>query len=193
MTNDIASSDIRDQVLRKIGRNVVNFQKMESMLKILNTQQGLTGSINEIEGILEKRTKSTSKQSMGQLAGSFVQSAYSNIQQEPPEQKDPQDFSVSFSFRINMEASLVAERKKALRAVVAERNKLIHRWLASFDPNSLDSCEQLRVALDEQHARIMPEFEALKSIVLAVRTMMSQTAQQLTPELLERLAIELES
>ena len=61
------------------------------------------------------------------------------------------------------------ERKRALSAVVAERNKLIHKWLSAFNPNSIESCLELGHALDEQHARIWPEFEMLKSIVLAFR------------------------
>jgi hypothetical protein len=52
---------------------------------------------------------------------------------------------------------------------VAERNKLIHRWLAAFNPNSIESCVELASALDEQHARVWPEFEILKSLVIALR------------------------
>lgn len=52
---------------------------------------------------------------------------------------------------------------------MAERNKLIHRWLAAFNPNSIESCVELAAAFDEQHARVLPEFEILKSLVFALK------------------------
>jgi hypothetical protein len=56
-----------------------------------------------------------------------------------------------------------------LSSVVAERNKLIHQWLVAFNPNSIESCVELAAALDEQHAKIWPEFEILKSLVQALK------------------------
>ena len=71
--------------------------------------------------------------------------------------------------RVESDAELVKERKKALSSVVAERNRLIHQWLAAFDPNSIESFTELALALDEQHARIWPEYEILRSMVQALR------------------------
>jgi hypothetical protein len=178
MTTDIVLADARDQVLRKIGRNVVNFQKMEAMLTFLNTQQAMNGSLKDIAKILAKAQKVAAKQPMGRLAEAFVRSAYSNTH-GASEQGTQNEISVSFSLRIDLDPALVAERKKALRAVVAERNKLIHKWVASFDPNSLESCKIFGVALDEQHARTWPEFETLRAIVLAVREHHREAAQYL--------------
>jgi hypothetical protein len=90
MTAGIALPDARDQTLRKIGRNMVNFQKMEAMLRFL--------------------------------------------------------------------------------------------WLASFDPNSAESCLSLGVDLDEQHARIWPEFETLKAIVQAVHEYQREAMQYLAAD-----------
>jgi hypothetical protein len=89
---------------------------------------------------------------------------------------------VSFSFRMELAPELVRERKKALRSVVAERNKLVHKWLASFDPNSPESCRSLCVDLDEQHTRIWPEFETLKAIVKAIREFQHEAAQYFVSE-----------
>ena len=53
-TADIALADVRDAVLRKIGRNVVNFQKMEAMLKLLNTQQAMNGSLKDVKDTVKE-------------------------------------------------------------------------------------------------------------------------------------------
>jgi hypothetical protein len=71
-----------------------------------------------------------------------------------------------------------------LRAIVRERNKLVHQWLASFDPNSLESCETLGIALDEQNAIVRPEFDALRAIVLALREFQREVAQYLESDAL---------
>jgi hypothetical protein len=178
MATDIALADVRDRVLRKLGRNVVNFQKMEAMLKFINTQQAMSGSLKDIAKVLATAKKTTSNQPMGRLAEVFVRSVYSGAQ-GAADRSDQKDISVSFFLRMDVDPALAAERKKALRAVVAERNKLIHEWAASFDPNSLETCSTLEVALDEQHARIWPEFETLRAIVLAVREHHREVAQYL--------------
>jgi len=181
MTTDIVLADVRNEVLRKIGRNVVNFQKMEAMLKFLNTQQAMSGAFSDISKLVARAKKATSKQPMGQLADAFIRSAYS-AKQDVVRPDDPTAVSVTFSLRIEADPALAAERKRALRSVVKERNKLVHKWLASFDPNSLESCEALGADLDEQHKRIWPEFETLKAIVLVVREYQREAAQYLTSD-----------
>jgi hypothetical protein len=178
MTHGVALLEARNEVLRKIGRNVVNFQKMEAMLKFLNTQQAMSGSLSDISKLAARAKKVTSKQPMGRLADAFVRSVYS-AKQGAVRQDDPTEVSFSFSVRIEADPALAAERKRALRSVVAERNKLIHKWAASFNPNSLETCEALAADLDKQNAKVLPEYETLKAIVLAVREYQRQAAQYL--------------
>jgi hypothetical protein len=159
---------VRDDVLRKIGRNVVNFQKMEAMLKALNAQQSISGSLSDLHALATNARKAVAKKTMGPLVEAFVNSAFSAAP-EPREHAVVKEVAVSFSFRIEANEAIAKERKKALRAVVAERNRLVHRWLPEFDPHSKDSCLRLSAELDAQHARVAPEFEALKSIFTAFK------------------------
>jgi len=163
----------RDDVLRKIGRNVVNFQKMEAMLKALNAQQSITGSLGELQVLLASARKAVAKKTMGPLAEAFVNSVFSAAP-KVREPVDSREVAVSFSFRIEADQLIAEERKKALRAVVAERNKLVHRWLAGFDPHSKESCVQLSAKLDAQHASVMPEFEALRGIVAVFKELRAE-------------------
>lgn len=181
MADTVAPADLRDEVLRKIGRNVVNFQKMEAMLKLLNTQQAISGSISDLSRIAAKAKKATSKQPMGRLADAFIRSVYSP-EQSVSEHGSVEEVSVTFSLRIEADPALVAERRRALRSVVRERNKLVHQWLASFDQNSLESCKALGADLDEQHAKVWPEFDTLRTIVMAVREYQREAAQYLASD-----------
>jgi hypothetical protein len=181
MMADMEVADLRDQVLRKIGRNVVNFQKMEAMLKVLNSHQQVSGALSDLPRLFAKASKSTSKLSMGRLADAFIRSVYSTTEGHV-EQRDHKEISISFSLNIEADPVLTKERKKALNAVVAERNKLIHEWLANFDPNSMKSCAQLQTELDKQHARIWPEFEMLKSIVQTSKELIDKLTRHLTSD-----------
>ena len=181
MADTVALDDLRDEVLRKIGRNIVNFQKMEAMLKLLNTQQAISGSMSDLSRIAAKAKKTTAQQPMGRLADAFIRSVYSS---EPAVagHESVKEISVTFSLRIEADPALIAERRRALRSVVKERNKLVHQWLASFDPNSLESCKTLAADLDEQHARIWPEFETLRTIVMAVRECQREAGRYLASD-----------
>ena len=169
MTSHIELPDLRNEVLRKIGRNVVNFQKMEGMLKLLNSLNSVSGSLSDIQEILAKNSSSVERQPMGRLADVFIREVYSSDSKNIGMQKDIRDVSISFSIRIDAAPELVKERKRALSFVVAERNKLIHQTLAKFNPNSIDSCVELSTILDDQHAKIWPEFEILRSMVCALK------------------------
>jgi len=157
--------DVRNEVLRKIGRNVLNLQKMEGMLKLLNTHASIAGNIEDIESITKQQSESVSRHTMGRLVQAFVQSVYSNQAAADVESDNGGKPSMSFSFTIEGEENLAAEREKALLSIVDERNRLIHTDLLQFRPNSLDSCKEMSARLDAQHAKIVPEFEVLQSIL----------------------------
>ena len=157
--------DVRNEVLRKIGRNVLNLQKMEGMLKLLNTHASIAGNIEDIESIKQQQSESVSRHTMGRLVQAFVQTVYSNQAAAKMESDNGGKPSMSFSFTIEGEASLAAERERALLSIVEERNRLIHTDLLKFHPNSLDSCKEISERLDAQHEKILPEFEALQSIL----------------------------
>jgi len=180
MADGKALTEARDEVLRKIGRNLVNFQRMETMLKFLNANQRISGTASDLAEISARLKKHTSKMPMGHLAEEFVRSVYSS--HEAAEHIDSDEISVTFSFRIEADAALVAERKKALRAVVRERNKLVHQWLSEFDPNSRESCQELGAALDEQNARVIPELEILRAIIRTFRESQREVTKFLMSE-----------
>ena len=55
MTNLTENHKLKEEALRKIGRNVVNFQKLEAMLKQLIVDSNLKGPVREIKARLEDK------------------------------------------------------------------------------------------------------------------------------------------
>ena len=61
-----------DEVLRRIGRNVVNFQQVEYLLKYLNTHAGVRSPASQFAARWEKHSETVHKKTMGDLAGKLV-------------------------------------------------------------------------------------------------------------------------
>lgn len=106
--------DARNEVLRKIGRNVLNLQKMEGMLKLLNTHANISGNAEDLESIQRQQKQSVSRHSMGRLVQAVVQSVYANQTDSNIEPGNRGKSHVSFSFTIEGVANLAAEREAAL-------------------------------------------------------------------------------
>lgn len=70
---------MRDEALRKVGRNIVNLQKMERALKLLIVLSDLKGPISELKVVYEKRLADVEKLTMGRLANKLLHIAVSRL------------------------------------------------------------------------------------------------------------------
>ena len=60
-----------NEVLKKIGRNVMLFQELEHLLKYLVANSSISGYVSELMSQEKKRKDAISKQTMGQLIGQY--------------------------------------------------------------------------------------------------------------------------
>lgn len=159
---------LRNEALRKIGRNVVNFQKIEACLKFLITISNVQGTSKDLTARHTKKAASIRKKSMGDLAGKFHKNLYRDgIKSEKPE--DLVDIWISSSIKVEADAKTIKEQKRALSNLVTERNSLIHKDLAGFDHNSAESCRHLISILDPQNKRILQQLDELKWLIDAFK------------------------
>ena len=166
--DDIAEIDrVRDLALRSIGRNVVAFQKMEGMLKFLVANHRIQGLPEKLLEIKEQNRRVVERQTMGSLVDKFFRSVAvdrSSVQNS----SDDVAGEMSAIFNIEMDTGAHDETRKAFLLVVEERNALIHRMLVRFNPNSLDSCQEISDLMESQRERLKPHYEYLKGIVKAI-------------------------
>lgn len=155
------ADNLRDEALRKVGRNIVNLQKMERALKLLIVLSDLKGPISELKGVYEKRLADVEKLTMGRLANKAVDILYSGADKDAEAPDDVEGVWVAYSFRIEGGADRKKATRKALSFVVRERNRLVHKMLAEFDSASVESCRALNDLLDQQHEHITPHFEQI--------------------------------
>jgi len=172
--------DLQDEVLRGIGRNVLNLQKMEGMLKFIVSSTGKIGStkgaaqpMEDLERSIKSRRKAIKRLPMGHLVENLSKSLQSGEIYQGETADSENGFSIEVSFSIDNE-DFTNELSEALRGIVRERNDLIHKRLIPFNPKSVESCRDLIGELEEQRTRIKPQFEALSAICLSLKDYFKQ-------------------
>jgi hypothetical protein len=164
----LKNEEFVDDVLRKVGRNVVLVQQLEQLLKFVVANGNLAGFASELKTLKEAQENKINKQTLGTLVGQYVANSNpeSDTQSTEPEEIDEAYFS--FSFRIECDDDYYESRKEALAQLVTERNDLIHHLLPRFDMKSAQSCRALGKELDEQSEKIRLEINRLKATAMAL-------------------------
>jgi len=171
------NSEIKDEALRKIGRNVVNFQKIEGMLKLIISRHNLKGPINDFESLITEKRNSVEYDSLGKLAKEYFNSIYSDSENE--KKYTPVEKShFEISLKITAEDGSLPIQKKEFQSMVAERNRLIHQMLVSFNPCSTESCQALITELDKQNETIKRHYTNLQNLILAFQEGINQLAKE---------------
>jgi hypothetical protein len=167
------TDSLQKEVLMGIGRNVLNLQKMEGMLKALVLMASSKVPLDGMADAISKRREAVFRMPMGSLIELFVQSVHPIRNADSAQTTDFEGAGIEHSFRFE-DAAFVDELKASLRTIVKERNQLIHRKLIEFDPKSSKSCRSLAKELEEQRERIKPQFERLANILTMVRDQMRE-------------------
>lgn len=160
--------NLKNEVLRKVGRNLMIFQQMEAMLKLLLGNGVIEGYASELESRAAKRAAEADRKTMGQLVGQFFENHFADGAGEakaPEELREPW-FSFGWSVALN-DATAYEQHKAAFADVVSERNELAHHCFSRYDWLSNERLGDAEQYLDRQRERIAPEWERLKGFMKA--------------------------
>lgn len=180
---DIDIETIRAEALRKLGRNIVNFSKIEAVLKYLLSVNQLEGTKEAISEQLYRNYSKRRKETLGKLVQEFHKTILvDNSQIEAKATSSNSEFSVSLKVTYS-DQDFLESQKRALSDIVIERNKLIHQDLALLDPSCIDGYHKLIGLLDEQNPRLLAHLEVVGQII----EMMGDSLKALSksPEFLE--------
>ena len=167
-------SELRNHALQKIGRNVLNFQRIEKALKSLIVASNIRGHASDLAEIHRAKSEKVNRSSLGVLVKEFLSTVYAN--DLPTAEPSPGDDSsseiwISFSLRVERDDQHIRAQREAWSRVVAERNALIHETLGAFDPSSDEDCRGLISSLDEQNERLLAQYELVTQMVGSVRSL----------------------
>jgi hypothetical protein len=158
MNPDTELQQAYDEVLKKIGRNLILFQKAEHLLKRLLTLGNLKTTSTQ-PTTYDEHAFVWNKLTMGTLTKRFVEDHCGEKGPLVDFQPDTKEISIaiSFSFKGGAEA-----REKLFATMVEERNELVHHLFFKVDETSLDSCREIADYLDAQRQKVLPAIKCLQ-------------------------------
>lgn len=168
MESEMELENAKNEVLRKIGRNLLVFQQLEMMLKYLIANKKVAGYASEINANQEKQLATVKKQTMGTLVGKFLEDANTKCEEFPEAPQELKKPFFSFGFQFGIDENEYERKKQALAAIVEERNELIHSFLPRLDPNSIESWQETGSHLDQQREKILPEIKKIEALIDAL-------------------------
>jgi hypothetical protein len=155
----------KNEVLRKIGRNMLLYQQVENMLKFLIANGKISGYASELKANKEQKTAVVLKQTLGQVVGQFVEKVHPEYDESTTEQAELKEGYFSFSFKLESDAVFYKTKKDAFASIVADRNELIHHFQLRFNLQSIESCLEADLYLQQQREKLLPEIEDLKNLI----------------------------
>ena len=162
---DIDIETVRAEALRKLGRNIVNFSKIEMALKYLLSVSQLEGTKATISEQFHRNKSRYRKETLGKLVQKFHENVLVDASQfEATTTSSDSEFSSSLKITYD-DQDFLKSQKRALSKIVAERNKLIHQDLAFLDTSCVEDYHKLIIFLDEQNPRLLVHLEELRWII----------------------------
>jgi len=135
------------------------------MLKYLIANGQFSGNVGEIKANVEQRAERVCKQTMGMLAGQYLDEIHLGRDEDTEGQEELKGAYLSFSFKVECDSVYYDTRKQALATIVDDRNDLIHHLLPKFNPHSIESCMKVDHYLDQQREKLLPELDLLRKMV----------------------------
>ena len=180
MQPPVESQSPRDELFRRIGRNVVNLQYLEATLRAMIPGLYTKGTLKELKANQDEVTRKHKKSSLGDLANAYHERVYGkDITDEPLSGEVLSEPIFTFGVRVEVTQETASQRKRALVTLIKERNRLIHQDLLNIDLNSREECEELSAKVDEQYTRIRRYLDYLNSLRINFHEMTVEFARLL--------------
>jgi hypothetical protein len=166
MQPTVDSQSARDELYRRIGRNVVNFQYLEATLRSMVPMLYNKSTLKELPAHQSDLSPKQEKSTFGNLVSSYHKrlSRSKELLNETVPDEGFAEPTLTFGFSIEVTEETAAQRRSALVNLVAERNRLVHEDLLNVNLNSSEECEELSARLDEQYTRIRRYLDHLNSL-----------------------------
>lgn len=152
--------EARDEVLRKLGRNLLLFQQAENRLKWLAARRQVAGMSGDFQNTVDKTLRAVSKETLGGALRRVTEdSSLSERDLENIEGAIVKDggahLELSFDF-LGPEGEPDVSWQERLEALVEARNGLVHHFLDQFDLETPEGCRAAGRHLDQQEAEHAP-------------------------------------
>lgn len=162
--------ELQREVQRLLGRCMLRLQQCEAVIKAVVVHYEFSGPASNLAAILEAKSDSMKKVSLGAAVGKLVGTYLVPEGQELPSDDGGPDDVMWFGFRAQfaMDAAEFAQTELRLREFVDLRNTLVHHFIEQFDLWSVTGCVAARDHLIECYDRIDGHHETLRTWAVAL-------------------------
>ena len=150
------------EALRRVGRNLLNFQRLEHLLKIALPNISFSTSGPDVAAAIAGEARRFKNQTLGHLTHNLDKRLFDPRADETQSDTDPPYFS--FSLKLDLPDEHRLEYKKRWLELLKSRNALIHHQLVDVDFESTEECTRLCTELDEQNRKICAQFQEVVSL-----------------------------
>jgi len=171
----------KNEVQRKIGRNLLLFQQFELRLKWLLTKTKIEICSTELASVLElKKNKSINKMTLGELIRLYTKQIQYVSEPEVDESSSvSKGFRLKFSYWKNADADYFDSKEETFRALTSERNELVHHLCQRINLESIESWIETERYLDYQRDKIVSEITELQQTIDSVKKMIKKVSELL--------------
>ena len=181
----------RTKLQQKVGRNLLLFQEMELNLKRLIR---VGNFVIEAESPGEKPVilfPSVDKQTMGAVAKKYLDQTYKKAPEKIGNRAANPVISLSIIHEIDAPQDHIETKGEELKALLDERNELVHHFLEKTDINSFEACETACLGLDDQRDRINAAITDLANMFNEIKELLKSGLDTLVTMPSEHEVIEL--
>lgn len=169
-----------DEVLRRVGRNLVILQQIEAVLKVLVSGSDLEfADLAHLPEVLEARQSAVDRQTMGGLSNSLMGNVV------PPGDEvhsdtDPTRWRIRHTLVVDDMTRATLEHQ--FRCVVELRNELVHAFLPRWQKAAAGQADEVLSWLDEQRQGAVAALTLLRGWCNDAATTLSDTFEFLASE-----------
>lgn len=160
----------KDEVLRRVGRNLVIFQQAEGLLKFLLSTYNIAGTPETFVAKHQEQVARINRTMLGNLVEAYKQEVLQDAgAAEADEPMDEDGTLFRFRFTVRLDSAYLESLRADLKAMTDERNELVHNFLPRWQPDD-DAVMQASLSyLDEQRERVLPILEHLRTTAETVQ------------------------
>jgi hypothetical protein len=147
-----------------IGRNLLLFQRLEHLLKVVLPRATVSVSPEtDIPSLKDQRYAEVETCTLGTLVNRFIDEVCDP--NEPSSTDDSDGLQVTATFRLRFESSEGRDAQiKRLKTLVEGRNRLVHHFLPQIEADSIESWRSTHEGLEVQHREVLSEIETLRRV-----------------------------
>jgi hypothetical protein len=166
----------KDKALHTLGRTVVNFQRLEHCLKRLSRLGPVEGAIHQIAKQLTARDEKSERLTLGNAINAWLGVLDGKID-KPALTNDL--FAVTMRTRISfaIRPEIKEAHAESLKALLEERNFIIHNGLHTFPWESEPDCIDLATYLESLSAAIMEHMQFFEPIAKSLNDRSSASVE----------------